>query len=77
MTDKTSRNDWFPDDITPEEFEKLSGEHRLRKLMQHELKDLSGEELEARVEEITKGADEFVKKLRLSRLSDKPGKLAK
>jgi hypothetical protein len=42
--------------------------------MQHELKGLSGEELEARVEEITKSADEFVKELRLSRLSDKGGK---
>jgi len=34
--------------------------------MQHELVGLSGEELEARAEEIARGADEFVKKLRLS-----------
>jgi hypothetical protein len=74
MSEKTAEDEWFLDDMSPEEFEKLSGEERLRKLMQHELKDLSGEELEARVEEITKGADEFVKKLRLSRLSDKAGK---
>jgi hypothetical protein len=60
--------------MTPEEFETLSGEERLRRLMEHELKDLSGEELEARVDEITKGADEFVKKLRLGRLKDKTGK---
>ena len=57
MTDKTSRDDWFPDDVTREEFEKLSGEERLRKLMEHELNGLSGVELEARVQEITKGAD--------------------
>jgi hypothetical protein len=74
MSDKTSQDEWFLDDVTPEEFEKLSGEERLRKLMQHELAGLSGEELEARVEEITKGSDEFVKKLRLSRLSDEAGK---
>ena len=64
MTDKPSQDEWFLEDITPEEFVKLSGEERLRKLMQHELKGLSGEELDARVEEITKGADDFVKKLR-------------
>jgi ABC-type Na+ transport system ATPase subunit NatA len=63
MSDK----EWFLDDMTPEEFEKLSGEERLRKIMQHELKDLSGDELKARV-------DEFVKKLRLSRLNDKTSK---
>jgi len=73
-TDKRSQDEWFLDDMSPEEFEKLSGEERLRKLMQHELEGLSGEKLEARLEEITKGADEFVKKLRLSRLSDKAGK---
>jgi hypothetical protein len=74
MTNMPSQDEWFLDGITPEEFEKLSGEERLRKLMEHELKGLSGEDLEARVDEITKGADEFVKKLRLSRLSDKAGK---
>ncbi len=74
MSDKTADGKWFLDDMTLEDFEKLSGEERLRKLMQHELEGLSGEELQARVEEITKGADEFVKKLRLSRLSDKTGK---
>lgn len=74
MTTKRTKEQWFLDDMSPEEFEKLSGEERLRKLMQHELEGLSGEELEARVEEITKGADEFVKKLRLSRLSDEAGK---
>ncbi len=42
--------------------------------MQHQFERLSGEELQARVEEITKGADEFVKKLLLSRLKDKAGK---
>lgn len=73
MTDKTSQNDWFLDDITPQEFEKLSGEERLRRLLQHELEGLSGEELQARVDEISKGADEFVKKLRLGRLKDKKG----
>jgi len=73
MTDTPSQDEWFLDDMSPEEFEKLSGEERLRRLMQLELDGLSGEELQARVEEITKGADEFVKKLRLSRLSDKPG----
>jgi hypothetical protein len=72
--DDSCREQWFLDDMSPEEFENLSGEERLRKLMQHELKGLSGEELEARVEEMTKGGDEFVKKLRLSRLSDKTGK---
>jgi hypothetical protein len=74
MTNKPARNDWFLEDMTPEEFEKLSGEDRLRKLMQHELKGLSGEELKVRVDEITKGADEFVKRLRLGRLKDKTGK---
>ncbi len=74
MSDKTSEHEWFLDDITPEEFEKLSGEDRLRKLMEHELKDLSGEELEGRVDEISKRADEFVKKLRLGRLKDRVGK---
>jgi len=74
MSGKTRKDKWFVEDMTPEEFEKLSGEERLRKLMQHELKDLSGDELNARVDEITKGADDFVKKLRLSRLSDKAGK---
>lgn len=74
MTDKPSRDQWFLDDMSPEEFVKLSGEERLRKLMQHELSGLSGEELEACVEEMTKGADEFVKKVRLSRLSDGAGK---
>jgi len=64
---KTSTNDWFLEDTTREDFEKLSGEERLRELMAHELKRLSGVELEARVEEITRGADEFVKKLRFSR----------
>jgi hypothetical protein len=57
--------------MTPEEFEKLSGEERLRKIMRHELKDLSGDELKARVEVISKRADEFVKKLRLSRVGKK------
>jgi hypothetical protein len=74
MTNKPTQDDWFLDDISPDEFEQLSGEERLRRLMRHELKGLSGEEIQARVEEITKGADEFVKRLRLSRLSDKPGK---
>lgn len=74
MTSKPTQNDWFLEDMSPEEFEKLSGEEQLRKLMRHELKGLSGEELEARVEEITKGADDFVKKLRLSRLTDKSEK---
>lgn len=66
-TDKPSRDQWFLDDMSPEEFEKLSGEERLRKLMQHELRRLSGEELEARADQITNGADDFVKELRLSR----------
>jgi hypothetical protein len=70
-TDKPSQDEWFLDDMSPEEFEKLSGEERLRKLMEYELEGLSGEELEARVEAITKSADEFLKKLRLSRLSGK------
>lgn len=74
MTPKTNQGEWFMEDMTQEEFEKLTGEERLRKLMQHDLKDLSGEELKARVEEITKGGDEFVKKLRLSRLSDQSEK---
>ena len=72
--EKNNQDEWFLDDMTREEFEKLSGEERLRKLMQYELEGLSGEELQARVEEITKGADDFVKKLRLSRLSDNAGK---
>jgi hypothetical protein len=71
MTDKTPQEGWFLDDMTPEEFEKLSGEERLRKIMQHELKGLSGDELKARVEEISNRADEFVKKLRLSRIGKK------
>lgn len=74
MNNKPTPNEWFLDDMNREEFEKLSGEERLRKIMQHELKDLSGDELKARVEEISKGADDFVKKLRLSRLTDKTGK---
>lgn len=74
MTIKPTTDDWFLEDISREDFEKLSGEERLRKLMQHDLEGLSGEELQARVEEITAGANEFVKKLRLSRLSDKAGK---
>jgi hypothetical protein len=53
--------------MNPEDLQKLSGEERLRKLMRHELGGLSGPELEARVKEITKGADDFVKELRLSR----------
>ena len=74
MTDKTTHDEWFLDDMSREEFENLSGEERLRKLMQHELEGLSGEELQARVDEISKRADEFVKKLRLDRLKDKAGK---
>lgn len=74
MSDKTADGEWFLDDMTREEFEMLSGEERLRKLMEHELKDLSGEELKARVEEITKHADDFMKKLRVSRLIDKTRK---
>lgn len=74
MTDKPTQDEWFLDDMTREEFEKLTGEERLRKLMQHELKGLSDDELKARVEEISKGADDFVKKLRLARLKDKAGK---
>ena len=72
MTDKPIQDEWFLDDMTPEEFEKLSGEERLRKIMQYELNDFSGDELRVRVEEISKRADEFVKKLRLSRLKQKP-----
>ena len=67
MTDEMSRDDWFLDDMSPEDFEKLSGEERLRKLMQHELTGLSGEALKACAEEIVRGADGFVKELRLSR----------
>ncbi len=55
----------------------IKSEERLRKLMQHGREGLSGEELQARVDEITKGADEFVKKLHLFRLSDQAGKASK
>jgi hypothetical protein len=74
MTDKPSQDEWFLDEMTRDEFEKLSGEERLRKMMRQELKDLSGDELKAQVDEITKGAAEFAKGLRLSRLTDKTGK---
>ena len=74
MTDKPTQDEWFLDHMSREEFEKLSGEERLWKIMEHELKNFSGEELQARVDEISKRADEFVKKLRLDRLKDKAGK---
>ena len=76
-TDKPSRDQWFLNDMSPEEFEKLSGEERLRKLMQHQLRGLSGEELMARVDEITKGADDFMKELRLSRGRSSGGMMEK
>lgn len=67
MANKSSWKDWFLDDMSPEAFAKLSGEERLCRLMRHELEDLSGETLAARTQQITKGADGFVRELRRSR----------
>lgn len=68
MTVKTTEKEWFLDDISREEFHKLSGEERLNILVENELKEYSGEELKAKVEEIKRITARFVKEQRLARL---------
>lgn len=71
MTEKTAEKEWFLEDISREEFQKLPPEERFAKLSENDLKGLSGDALKARVDELSEKTETFIKEVRLSRLAEK------
>lgn len=68
MKQFSSLDDWFLEDTTPEEFEQLSGEERIKRIVESELSGVPAHELRPRVAKLNKAADEFLGDLR--KLSD-------
>ena len=71
MTDNAAEKDWFLDDITEEEFDRLPAEEQLVKVFESRLLKLPPAEQKAARERIHDGTEEFVKEMRLKRLPRK------
>ena len=70
MTGKTAEKDWFLDDITEDEFDRLSAEDQLVEVIESRLSKLPPEEQKSARKRLHEGTEEFVKEMRLKRLSN-------